>query len=96
VKKLKWLVLLVVMGVVVYFFTENWRLVEPITLFGFELLHLPTSLIILSCLIIGFGTGWLGHYWRHNRRRPPSIETVSHAEPTGQSSTQQSHPQNQG
>lgn len=76
-KKIKWVLILLVLGVTVYFLQENWRYSETITLFGFELLHLPTSLLILSCLLIGFFGGWLGHYWRQNRRRQPSRSLAS-------------------
>lgn len=72
-KKMKWLLTLAVLLVAGIFTYENWHFPgKPITLFGYGLPALPNSLIIFSCLLIGFLAGWLCHARRQKRRQQPT------------------------
>jgi uncharacterized integral membrane protein len=68
--KSKGLLLLVLGLLLAIFAMENWHYPSPpVKFLGLAFLPLPQSLIIYSCLLIGFLAGWLAHARKVKRQK---------------------------
>jgi len=68
VSKIKLVLWLLVLGLLLVFAVENWHYPNPpLRLLRLEIPPLPQSLIIYTCLVIGFLAGWFSHVLRIKR-----------------------------
>lgn len=69
--KTKALWLLAAGAVLVIFAVQNWHYPDPpLHFLGFRFPPLPFALIVYSCFLLGFVSGWLAHSWKTKRRKP--------------------------
>ena len=74
--RFKMLWMLICGAILAVFVIQNWQYPSPpVQFLGFHFLPLPQSVIIVGCLALGFGVGWLTHIFTSKRsQQEPSLD----------------------
>jgi len=85
-------IMLLLLGILVAAFAwENVKPAPPLKLFGFDLMVLPTFIIVYSNLLVGFLAGWIAHALKVKRNRRAALESAQAPEHPDSQETHQSH-----
>jgi hypothetical protein len=79
--KVKFLLLLILVGLLVDFAVENASLSPALKLLKFELGRLPIFLLVYGGLALGLLMGWLGHVLRVRRQKKAALLAAKTAAP---------------
>jgi uncharacterized integral membrane protein len=67
--KTKSFLLLLLVILLVIFAVQNQQPAPTLKLFKFQVVTLPTFLLLYLCLVLGFALGWVAHALRSRRQR---------------------------